>query len=165
MTDTKSFRSGYVWDEIFFILLKPSKTYSWSSLWSRAIHGGAYFSALSGRKFNLTTVLRPCRPLACYCLSFFPPSVTFVLDFNDLPSPRGLTRYFQVAHHECKVKMDQIWLAWCWPKLQWFNDEDMDGLDVLDDFKVPNINTSSPCWSTSSGEEGRVCQIEMDVIR
>ena len=44
------------------------------------------------------------------------------------------------AHHECKVKMDQIWLAWCWPKLQWFNDEDMDGLEVLDDFKVPNIN-------------------------
>ena len=44
------------------------------------------------------------------------------------------------AHHECKVKMDQIWLAWCWPKLQWFYDEDMDGLAVLDDFKVLNIN-------------------------
>ena len=27
---------------------------------SRAIHGGAYFSAVSGRKFNLTTVLRLC---------------------------------------------------------------------------------------------------------
>ena len=24
--------------------------------------------------------------------------------------------------------------------LQWFNDEDMDGLEVLYDFKVPNIN-------------------------
>ena len=44
------------------------------------------------------------------------------------------------AHHECKVKMDQIWLAWCWPKLQWFNDEDMDGLEVLDDSKKLNIN-------------------------
>ena len=44
------------------------------------------------------------------------------------------------AHHDCKVKMDQIWLASCWPKLQWFNDEDMDGLEVLYDFKVPNIN-------------------------
>ena len=43
------------------------------------------------------------------------------------------------AHHDCKVKMDQIWLAWCWPKLQCFNDEDMDGLEVLYDFKVPNI--------------------------
>ena len=44
------------------------------------------------------------------------------------------------AHHDCKVKMDQIWLAWCWPKLQWFDDEDMDCLEVLDDFKVLNIN-------------------------
>ena len=33
---------------------------------SRAIHGGAYFSAVFGRKFNPTTVLRPCQPLACY---------------------------------------------------------------------------------------------------
>ena len=36
--------------------------------------------------------------------------------------------------------MDQMWLSWCWPKLQCFNDEDMDGLEVLYDFKVPNIN-------------------------
>ena len=63
---------------------------------SRSIHGGAYFSAVSGRKFNLTTVLRPCRPLACYWMVFFPPSVTFVLVFTDLPSPSGLARYFQV---------------------------------------------------------------------
>ena len=33
---------------------------------SRAKHGGAYFSAIFGRKFNPTTVLRPCQPLACY---------------------------------------------------------------------------------------------------
>ena len=33
---------------------------------SRAIHGGAYFSAVFGQKFNPTTVLRPCQPLACY---------------------------------------------------------------------------------------------------
>ena len=33
---------------------------------SRAIHGGAYFSAVFGRKFDPTTVLRPCQPLACY---------------------------------------------------------------------------------------------------
>ena len=33
---------------------------------SRAKHGGAYFSAVFGRKFNPTTVLRPCQPLACY---------------------------------------------------------------------------------------------------
>ena len=33
---------------------------------SRAKHGGAYFSAVFGRKFDLTTVLRPCQPLACY---------------------------------------------------------------------------------------------------
>ena len=32
---------------------------------SRAKHGGAYFSAVFGRKFNPTTVLRPCQPLAC----------------------------------------------------------------------------------------------------
>ena len=63
---------------------------------SRAIHGGAYFSAVSGRKFNLTTVLRPCRPLACCWMFLFPPSVTFVLDFTELPSPMGLALYFQV---------------------------------------------------------------------
>ena len=33
---------------------------------SRAKHGGAYFSAVFGRNFNPTTVLRPCQPLACY---------------------------------------------------------------------------------------------------
>ena len=33
---------------------------------SRAKHGGAYFSAVFGRKFDPTTVLRPCQPLACY---------------------------------------------------------------------------------------------------
>ena len=33
---------------------------------SRAKHGGAYFSAVFGQKFNPTTVLRPCQPLACY---------------------------------------------------------------------------------------------------
>ena len=33
---------------------------------SRAKHGRAYFSAVFGRKFNPTTVLRPCQPLACY---------------------------------------------------------------------------------------------------
>ena len=32
---------------------------------SQAKHGGAYFSAVFGRKFNPTTVLRPCQPLAC----------------------------------------------------------------------------------------------------
>merc|ERR1712218_429293 len=64
---------------------------------SRAIHGGAYFSAVSGRKFNLTTVLRPCQPLACCWMFLFPPSGTFVLDFTELPSPSGLARYFQVA--------------------------------------------------------------------
>ena len=63
---------------------------------NRAIHGGAYFSAVSGRKFNLTTVLRPCRPLACCWMFFFPPSVTFVLDFTELQSPMGLALYFQV---------------------------------------------------------------------
>ena len=33
---------------------------------SRAKHGGAYFSAVSGRKYNLTTVLRICQLLAFY---------------------------------------------------------------------------------------------------
>ena len=33
---------------------------------SCAKHGGAYLSAVFGRKFNPTTVLRPCQPLACY---------------------------------------------------------------------------------------------------
>ena len=33
---------------------------------SRAIHGGAYFSAVFGQKFNPTTILRQCQPLACY---------------------------------------------------------------------------------------------------
>ena len=32
---------------------------------SQAKHGGAYFSAVFGRKLNMTTVLRPCQPLAC----------------------------------------------------------------------------------------------------
>ena len=31
----------------------------------RANQWGAYFSAVFGRKFNPTTVLRPCQPLAC----------------------------------------------------------------------------------------------------
>ena len=50
---------------------------------SRAIHGGAYFSAVSGRKFNLTTVLRPCRPLAC-CWMFFsrPLSLLYWISLN-----------------------------------------------------------------------------------
>ena len=33
---------------------------------SLAKHGGAYFSAVFGRKLNPTTVSRPCQPLACY---------------------------------------------------------------------------------------------------
>ena len=50
---------------------------------SRAIHGGAYFSAVSGRKFNLTTVLRPCWPLAC-CWMFFsrPLSLLYWISLN-----------------------------------------------------------------------------------
>merc|ERR1711928_297668 len=74
---------------------------------SCAIHGGAYFWALSGRKFNLTSVLRPCRPLAC-CLIFFPPSVTFVLDVTDLPSPRGLARYLARWIGLQNAKMDSF---------------------------------------------------------
>ena len=49
-------------------------------------------------------------------------------------------KWKEKAHDECKVKMDEIWLAWCWLKFHRFNDGDMDGLEVLDDFKVPNIN-------------------------
>ena len=45
-------------------------------------HGGAYFSAVFGRKFNPTTVLRPSQPLVCYWRVFSPPSVTFVLSFR-----------------------------------------------------------------------------------
>ena len=83
----KSFARLRVWVIIKHVQLGTS---------SRSIHGGAYFSGVSGRKFNLTTVLRPVRPLACYWMVFFPPSVTFVLVFTDLPSPSGLARYFQV---------------------------------------------------------------------
>ena len=75
---------------------------------SRAIHGGAYFSAVSGRKFNLTTVLRPCRPLACCWMFLFPPSVTFVLDVTDLPSPRGLARYLARWIGLQNAKMDSF---------------------------------------------------------
>ena len=62
--------------------LKPKKVQLGSS--SRAIHWGAYFSAVFGRKFNPTTVLRPSQPLACYWMVFSPPSVTFVLSFRSL---------------------------------------------------------------------------------
>ena len=50
---------------------------------SRSIHGGANFSAVSGQKFNLTTVLRPCRPLAC-CWMFFsrPLSLLYWISLN-----------------------------------------------------------------------------------
>ena len=62
--------------------IKPRKIQLGS--YSRAIHGGAYFSAVFGRKFNPTTVLRPCQPLAWYWRAFSPPSVTFVLYFRSL---------------------------------------------------------------------------------
>merc|ERR1712155_390633 len=61
---------------LYFIVLQLGTS-------SRAIHGGAYFSAVSGRKFNLTTVLRPCRPLAC-CWMFFsrPLSLLYWISLN-----------------------------------------------------------------------------------
>ena len=46
--------------------------YSWSHLVVTYTEGGAYFSVVSGRKSNLTTVLRPCRPLVCCWMVFFP---------------------------------------------------------------------------------------------
>ena len=55
--------SGFVLFMIFVIILVITIQLTTSS---RAIHGGAYFSAVFGRKFNPTTVLRPCQPLACY---------------------------------------------------------------------------------------------------
>ena len=49
---------------------------------SRAIHGGAYFSAIFGRKFNPTTVLRPSQPLACYWRVIFPALCHFSFVFE-----------------------------------------------------------------------------------
>ena len=56
------------------------------------------------------------------------------------PPRRRWSEWKEKAHDECKVKMDEIWLGWCWLKLHRFNDGDMDGLEVLDDSKVLNIN-------------------------
>ena len=55
-------------------------------------------------------------------------------------SAKEEVKWKEKAHDECKVKMDETWLAWCWLKLHRFNDGDMDGLEVLDDFKVLKIN-------------------------
>ena len=55
-------------------------------------------------------------------------------------SAKEEVKWKEKAHDECKVKMDEIWFAWCWLKLHRFNDGDMDGLEVLDDFKVLKIN-------------------------
>ena len=60
---------------------------------SRAIHGGAYFSAVSGRKFNLTTVLRPCRPLAC-CWMFFSALCHFCIGFHWIAKSHGAGTVF-----------------------------------------------------------------------
>ena len=49
---------------------------------SRAIHGGAYFSAIFGRNFNPTTVLRPSQPLACYWRVIFPALCHFSFVFE-----------------------------------------------------------------------------------
>ena len=49
---------------------------------SRAKHGGAYFSAVFGRKFNPTTVLRPSQPLACYWRVIFPALCHFSFVFE-----------------------------------------------------------------------------------
>ena len=41
------------------------------------------FSAVPGQKFNLTTVLRPCRPLACYWMVFSRPlSLLYWISLN-----------------------------------------------------------------------------------
>ena len=55
-------------------------------------------------------------------------------------SAKEEVKWKEKAHDECKVKMDEIWLAWCWLKLHRFNDGDMGGVEVLDDFKVLKIN-------------------------
>ena len=49
---------------------------------SPAIHGGAYFSAVFRRKFNPTTVLRPCQPLAWYWRGFSPALCHFCFVFQ-----------------------------------------------------------------------------------
>ena len=49
---------------------------------SRAIHGGAYFSAIFGRNFNPTTVLRPSQPLTCYWRVIFPALCHFSFVFE-----------------------------------------------------------------------------------
>ena len=50
---------------------------------SRAVHGGAYFSTVSGWTFNQITFLRSCRPLAC-CWMFFsrPLSLLYWISLN-----------------------------------------------------------------------------------
>ena len=49
---------------------------------------GPYFSAISGLKFDLTTVLRPCWPLKWRRRGFITLSVTFVLFLNCLHAHR-----------------------------------------------------------------------------
>ena len=72
--------SPWWWVSIF--LQGAALTYVQLESSSRAIHGGAYFSAIFGRKFNPTTVLRPSQPLACYWRVIFPALCHFSFVFE-----------------------------------------------------------------------------------
>ena len=66
------------------------------------------------------------------------------------------------------IKNDQIHFTWYLSKCGLFDDRDMDGLEVLDDFKMLNMvhrAHHAGRHHRGGGEEGRVCQIEMDIIR
>ena len=66
------------------------------------------------------------------------------------------------------IKNDQIHFTWYLSKCGLFDDRDMDGLEVLDDFKMLNMvhhAHHAGQHHRGGGEEGRVCQIEMDIIR
>ena len=63
------------------------------------------------------------------------------------------------------IKNDQIHFTWYLSKCGLFDDRDMDGLEVLDDFKMVHHAHHAGRHHRGGGEEGRVCQIEMDIIR
>ena len=66
------------------------------------------------------------------------------------------------------INNDQIHFTWYLSKCGLFDDRDMDGLEVLDDFKMLNMvhhAHHAGRHHRGGGEEGRVCQIEMDIIR
>ena len=98
---------------------------------SRAIHGGAYFSAVSGRKFNLTTVLRPCRPLAC-CWMFFsrPLSLLYWISLN-CQVPWGwhcIFRWICLQNAKMDLSRAVFFICSTYPHAQLFRFEDQSNI-------------------------------------